>query len=164
MTSSKSSKTSKKQNFNNGANRGGLLGNRVILPADYSPSNNEEFMNDKQLEFFRQKLTNWKLELLDEAIETKDNLSAEGLQRPDIADRAQVESDASIQLRTRDRERKLISKIDAALRRIDLKTYGYCEDTGEPIGLGRLKARPIASLSVDAQERHEKMEKIHKDE
>ena len=91
-------------------------------------------------------------------------LSAEGLQRPDIADRAQVESDASIQLRTIDRERKLISKIDAALRRIDLKTYGYCEETGEPIGLGRLKARPIASLSVDAQERHEKMEKIHKDE
>ena len=86
-------------------------------------------MNDKQLEFFRQKLTNWKLDLLDEATDTKDNLSAEGLQRPDIADRAQVESDASIQLRTRDRERKLISKIDAALRRIDLKTYGYCEDT-----------------------------------
>ena len=159
-----SSKTSKTQKFNNGADRGGLLGNRIILPEDYSPSNEEEFMNDKQLEFFRQKLTCWKLDLLDEAIETKDNLSAEGLQRPDIADRAQVESDASIQLRTRDRERKLISKIDAALRRIDLKTYGYCEDTGEPIGLGRLKARPIASLSVDAQERHEKMEKIHKDE
>jgi len=164
LTSSKSSKTSKTQNSNNGADRGGLLGNRIILPEDYSPSNEEEFMNDKQLEFFRQKLTSWKLDLLDEAIETKDNLSAEGLQRPDIADRAQVESDASIQLRTRDRERKLISKIDAALRRIDLKTYGYCEDTGEPIGLGRLKARPIASLSVDAQERHEKMEKIHKDE
>jgi DnaK suppressor protein len=159
-----SSKTQKTQNFNNGADRGGLLGNRIILPEDYSPSNEEEFMNDKQLEFFRQKLTSWKLDLLDEAIETKDNLSAEGLQRPDIADRAQVESDASIQLRTRDRERKLISKIDAALRRIDLKTYGYCEDTGEPIGLGRLKARPIASLSVDAQERHEKMEKIHKEE
>jgi DnaK suppressor protein len=121
-------------------------------------------MNDRQLEFFRQKLTNWKLDLLDEASDTKDNLSTEGLQRPDIADRAQVESDASIQLRTRDRERKLISKIDEALRRIDLKTYGYCEETGEPIGLGRLKARPIASLSVDAQEQHEKMEKIHKDE
>ena len=121
-------------------------------------------MNDKQLEFFRQKLTNWKLDLLDEAIDTKDNLSAEGLQRPDVADRAQVESDASIEQRTRDRERKPISKIEAAVRRIDVKTYGYCEDTGEPIGLGRLKARPIASLSVDAQERHEKMEKIHKDE
>ena len=164
MNSSKKTKTSKKEIFVNGAGRGGLLGNRIILPEEYTPSNDEEFMNDKQLEFFRQKLTNWKLDLLDEAIDTKDNLSAEGLQRPDIADRAQVEADASIQLRTRDRERKLISKIDAALRRIDLKTYGYCEDTGEPIGLGRLKARPIASLSVDAQERHEKMEKIHKDE
>ena len=164
VNSSNINKLSKKKSFGKGANRGGILGNRVVLPEDYSPNNDEEFMNDKQLEFFRQKLTNWKLDLLDEAIDTKDNLSAEGLQRPDIADRAQVESDASIQLRTRDRERKLISKIDAALRRIDLKTYGYCEDTGEPIGLGRLKARPIASLSVDAQERHEKMEKIHKDE
>ncbi len=164
MNSSNTNKSLKKESFGKGANRGGLLGNRVVLPEDYSPSKDEEFMNDKQLEFFRQKLTNWKLDLLDEATDTKDNLSAEGLQRPDIADRAQVESDASIQLRTRDRERKLISKIDAALRRIDLKTYGYCEDTGEPIGLGRLKARPIASLSVDAQERHEKMEKIHKDE
>ena len=164
VNSSNINKLSKKNSFGQGANRGGILGNRVVLPEDYSPNNDEEFMNDKQLEFFRQKLTNWKLDLLDEATDTKDNLSAEGLQRPDIADRAQVESDASIQLRTRDRERKLISKIDAALRRIDLKTYGYCEDTGEPIGLGRLKARPIASLSVDAQERHEKMEKIHKDE
>ena len=164
MDTSNINKLSKKKSFGKGANRGGILGNRVVLPEDYSPNNDEEFMNDKQLEFFRQKLTNWKLDLLDEATDTKDNLSAEGLQRPDIADRAQVESDASIQLRTRDRERKLISKIDAALRRIDLKTYGYCEDTGEPIGLGRLIARPIASLSVDAQERHEKMEKIHKDE
>jgi DnaK suppressor protein len=164
VNSSNINKLSKKKSFGKGANRGGILGNRVVLPEDYSPNNDEEFMNDKQLEFFRQKLTNWKLDLLDEATDTKDNLSAEGLQRPDIADRAQVESDASIQLRTRDRERKLISKIDAALRRIDLKTYGYCEDTGEPIGLGRLKARPIASLSVDAQERHEKMEKIHKEE
>jgi len=157
-------KNIKNENFANGANRGGILGNRIILPEDYTPNNSEDFMNDRQLEFFRQKLTNWKLDLLEEASDTKDNLSTEGLQRPDIADRAQVESDASIQLRTRDRERKLISKIDAALRRIDLKTYGYCEETGEPIGLGRLKARPIASLSVDAQEKHEKMEKIHRDE
>ena len=157
-------KNKKNEIFTNGANRGGILGNRIILPEDYTPDNSEDFMNDRQLEFFRQKLTNWKLDLLEEASDTKDNLSTEGLQRPDIADRAQVESDASIQLRTRDRERKLISKIDAALRRIDLKTYGYCEETGEPIGLGRLKARPIASLSVDAQEKHEKMEKIHRDE
>ena len=140
------------------------MGTRIVLPESYSPSDDEEFMNDKQLEFFRQALITWRLNLLEDATDTKDNLSEEGLQRPDIADRAQVESDASIQLRTRDRERKLISKIDVALRRIDLKTYGYCEETGEPIGLGRLKARPIASLSVDAQERHEKMEKIHKDE
>jgi DnaK suppressor protein len=154
----------KKQVFANGAGRGGVLGTEIVLPENYSPNDKEEFMNEKQLEFFRQKLLAWKLELFEEAVDTKDSLSAEGLQRPDMADRAQVESDASIQLRTRDRERKLISKIDAALRRIDLKTYGYCEDTGEPIGLGRLKARPIASLSVDAQERHEKMEKVHKDE
>ncbi|MGY9060354.1 MAG: RNA polymerase-binding protein DksA [Candidatus Puniceispirillales bacterium] len=140
------------------------MGTRIVLPEAYSPSDDEEFMNDNQLEFFRQELLTWRLNLLEDATDTKDNLSEEGLQRPDIADRAQVESDASIQLRTRDRERKLISKIDAALRRVDLKTYGYCEETGEPIGLGRLKARPIASLSVDAQERHEKKEKIHKDE
>ena len=164
MNSSNSKKLIKPENFGNGANRGGVLGSRVVLPEEYTPNDKEEFMNEKQLEFFRQKLLNWKYDLLDEANDTKGSLSAEGLQRPDIADRAQVESDASIQLRTRDRERKLISKIDAALRRIDLKTYGYCEETGEPIGLGRLKARPIASLSVDAQERHEKMEKIHRDE
>ena len=164
MSSSKKIKVTTEQSFENGADRGGILGNRIVLPEGYMPSVNEEFMNDNQLEYFRQKLINWKSELLEEATDTKDTLSAEGLQRPDMADRAQVESDASIQLRTRDRERKLISKIDAALRRIDLKTYGYCEETGEPIGLGRLKARPIASLSVDAQERHEKMEKIHKDE
>jgi DnaK suppressor protein len=157
-------KSTNLENFGNGANRGGVLGSRVVLPEDYVPNDKEEFMNEMQLEYFRQKLLNWKYDLLNEANDTKDTLSAEGLQRPDIADRAQVESDASIQLRTRDRERKLISKIDAALRRIDLKTYGYCEETGDPIGLGRLEARPIASLSVDAQERHEKMEKVHKDD
>ena len=164
MNSLNTKKNTKSENFVSGANRGGFLGSRVVLPEDYVPNDQEEFMNEKQLEFFRQKLINWKHDLLEEANDTKDTLSAEGLQRPDMADRAQVEADASIQLRTRDRERKLISKIDAALRRIDLKTYGYCEETGDPIGLGRLKARPIASLSVDAQERHEKMEKIHKDE
>jgi DnaK suppressor protein len=163
-TKDKDKDLDKHQIYANGANRGGVLGSAIVLPEHYSPSDDEEFMNENQLEFFRQKLLNWKIELLEEASDTKGNLSEEGLQRPDIADRAQVESDASIQLRTRDRERKLISKIDVALRRIDLKTYGYCEETGEPIGLGRLKARPIASLSVDAQERHEKMEKVHKDE
>ena len=164
MNSTKKNSSGKKQTFSNGANRGGVSGTEIVLPENYSPNDQEDFMNDNQLEFFRQKLLIWKSELLEEALDTKGNLSAEGLQRPDIADRAQVESDASIQLRTRDRERKLISKIDAALRRIDLKTYGYCEETGEPIGLGRLKARPIASLSVQAQELHEKMERVHKDE
>ena len=149
---------------NESAKKAGILGSRMVLPADYYPSDNEKFMNDYQLEYFRQKLLAWKHDLLNEANFTKDDLSEEGLQRPDIADRAQVESDASIKLRTRDRERKLINKIDSALRRIDLGTYGYCEDTGDPIGLKRLIARPIASLCLDAQERHEKMERIHKDD
>ena len=145
-------------------NKTGFLGSSIVLPENYLPNENEEFMNENQLEFFRQKLIIWKNELLDEASFTKDDLSEEGLQRPDIADRAQVESDASIKLRTRDRERKLINKIDSALRRIDIGTYGYCEDTGEPIGLKRLMARPIASLCLEAQERHEKMERTHKDD
>ena len=164
MSSSKKILETTEDNFENGADRGGLLGNRIILPEDYMPSVDEEFMNDNQLEYFRQKLLNWKSELLEEATDTKGSLSAEGLQRPDIADRAQVESNAAIQLRTRDRERKLISKIDSALRRIDLGTYGYCEETDEPIGIKRLIARPIASLCLDAQEKHEKIEKIHKDD
>ena len=138
-------------------NKTGFLGSSIVLPENYLPNENEEFMNENQLEFFRQKLIIWKNELLDEASFTKDDLSEEGLQRPDIADRAQVESDASIKLRTRDRERKLINKIDFG-------TYGFCEDTGEPIGLKRLMARPIASLCLEAQERHEKMERIHKDD
>ena len=144
--------------------KSGILGTRIVLPKDYFPNEFEDFMNENQLEFFRQKLLIWKSELLNEATDTKDDLSEEGLQRPDIADRAQVESDASIKLRTRDRERKLINKIDSAIRRIDLGTYGYCEETGDPIGLKRLMARPIASLCLDAQEKHEKMEKIHKDD
>ncbi len=146
------------------SNKSGVLGSRIVLPDDYEPTDIEEYMNESQLEFFRQKLLVWKNKLLNEASETKDDLSEDGLQRPDIADRAQVESNATIQLRTRDRERKLISKIDAALRRIDLGTYGYCEETDEPIGIKRLIARPIAALCLDAQERHEKMERIHKDD
>ena len=149
---------------NQSSNKTGILGSRMVLPTDYSPSESEKFMNEHQLEYFRQKLLAWKHDLLNEANFTKDDLSEEGLQRPDIADRAQVESDASIKLRTRDRERKLINKIDSALRRIDLGTYGYCEETGDPIGLKRLIARPIASLCLDAQERHEKMERTHKDD
>ena len=157
------STTNKKLNIDE-KNKTGVLGSRLVIPDDYLPNETETFMNEYQLEFFRKKLLNWKLELLEEATDTKDDLSEEGLQRPDMADRAQVESDASIKLRTRDRERKLINKIDSALRRIDLGTYGYCEDTGDPIGIKRLMARPIASLCLDAQERHEKMERVHKDD
>ena len=149
---------------NESSNKSGIQGSRIVLPENYVPTDIEEYMNENHLEFFRQKLLKWKKELLNEASDTKDDLSEDGLQRPDIADRAQVESNAAIQLRTRDRERKLISKIDSALRRIDLGTYGYCEETDEPIGIKRLIARPIASLCLDAQERHEKMERIHKDD
>ena len=149
---------------NESSNKSGIQGSRIVLPENYIPTDIEEYMNQNHLEFFRQKLLTWKKELLNEASDTKDDLSEDGLQRPDIADRAQVESNAAIQLRTRDRERKLISKIDTALRRIDLGTYGYCEETDEPIGIKRLIARPIASLCLDAQERHEKMERIHKDD
>ena len=149
---------------NESSNKSGIQGSRIVLPENYVPTDIEEYMNKNHLEFFRQKLLIWKKELLNEASDTKDDLSEDGLQRPDIADRAQVESNAAIQLRTRDRERKLINKIDSALRRIDLGTYGYCEETDEPIGIKRLIARPIASLCLDAQERHEKMERIHKDD
>ena len=136
----------------------------IILPEDYKPSDKEDFMNPVQIEYFRQKLIKWKQELLSEASETLNNLSEENLQKPDITDRAQVESDTSIRLRTRDRERKLLSKIEAALRRIDDGTYGYCEETDEPISIKRLEARPIASLSLDAQERHERNERTHRDD
>ena len=149
---------------NESSNKSGIQGSRIVLPENYVPTDIEEYMNENHLEFSRQKLLIWKNELLNEASDTKDDLSEDGLQRPDIADRAQVESNAAIQLRTRDRERKLISKIDSALRRIDLGTYGFCEETDEPIGIKRLIARPIASLCLDAQERHEKMERIHKDD
>jgi DnaK suppressor protein len=136
----------------------------IILPEDYKPTEKEDFMNPVQIEYFRQKLIKWKQELLSEASETLNNLSEENLQKPDITDRAQVESDTSIRLRTRDRERKLLSKIEAALRRIDDGTYGYCEETDEPISIKRLEARPIASLSLDAQERHERNERTHRDD
>ncbi|MGC6484958.1 MAG: RNA polymerase-binding protein DksA [Candidatus Puniceispirillales bacterium] len=121
-------------------------------------------MNPMQIEYFRQKLLKWRSELLSEANGTLSELSEENFQKPDITDRAQMESDASLQLRTRDRERKLLSKIEAALRRIEDGSYGYCEETDEPISLKRLEARPIASLSLDAQERHERMERIHRDD
>ena len=136
----------------------------IVIPEGYRPSDKEEFMNPIQVEYFRQKLLNWKNELLSDASETLNNLSEENLQKPDVTDRAQVESDTSIRLRTRDRERKLLSKIESALRRIEDGSYGYCEETDEPISLKRLEARAIASLSLDAQERHERNEKNHRDD
>jgi DnaK suppressor protein len=136
----------------------------VTLPPDYQPSDEEEFMNPKQLEYFRQKLLRWKADLVKEAGETLTNLTEQNLQQPDMADRASLETEHSIELRTRDRERKLINKIEAALKRIEDGTYGYCEETDEPIGLRRLEARPIATLSLEAQERHERMERTHRDD
>ena len=130
---------------------------------DYVPTDDEEFMNSMMQEFFRQRLTQWKSELLRESGQTLENMQVTSGQEADIGDRASVESERALELRTRDRERKLISKIDDALRRIETGEYGYCEETGEPIGVRRLIARPIATLSIDAQERHERMEKTHRD-
>ena len=137
---------------------------RVTLSPDYAPSDDEEFMNPMQLEYFRQMLLNWRSELIQEAGETLNNLNSGNLQQPDMADRASLETDHQIELRTRDRERKLIIKIDEALSRIDNGTYGFCEDTDEPIGLKRLMARPIALLSLEAQERHERQERTHRED
>ncbi len=130
----------------------------------YRPSEKEPFMNEKQREYFRAKLLAWKEDILKEARETLQHLQDENQNHPDIADRASSETDRAIELRARDRQRKLIAKIDSAIARIDDGTYGYCEETGEPIALKRLEARPIATLSVEAQERHEKRERIYRDE
>jgi DnaK suppressor protein len=130
----------------------------------YRPSDGEPFMNAQQLEYFRSKLINWKESILREAQGTLVSLQSESLREPDVTDRASSETDWSLELRTRDRQRKLISKIDAALRRIEDGEYGYCEVTGEPISLGRLEARPIATMTIEAQERHERQEKISRDE
>jgi DnaK suppressor protein len=137
---------------------------RSTLPEDYRPSEDEEFMNPLQVEYFRQKLLQWRSELLADSAETLRSLQEESLLKPDLTDRASLETERSIELRTRDRERKLISKIDAALARLDSGTYGYCEETDEPIGIRRLEARPIATLSIEAQERHERMERTHRDD
>ena len=137
---------------------------RVTLAPDYAPSDDEEFMNPMQLEYFRQMLLNWRSELIQEAGETLNNLNSGNLQQPDMADRASLETDHQIELRTRDRERKLIIKIDEALSRIENGSYGFCQDTDEPIGLKRLMARPIAVLSLEAQERHERQERTHRED
>jgi DnaK suppressor protein len=131
---------------------------------EYRPSEAEPFMSERQREYFRQKLIRWKEDILREARETLQHLQNESENHPDLADRASSETDRAIELRARDRQRKLIAKIDAALERIDQGTYGYCEETGEPISIKRLEARPIATLSIEAQERHEQRERVYRDE
>ena len=136
----------------------------VFLPDDYRPAEDEPFMNDRQLEYFRRKLIVWKQELLDQSSETIENLQDSARNVPDLADRASEETDRALELRIRDRQRKLVAKIDAALRRIENGEYGYCEMTGEPISLKRLDARPIATMTLEAQEKHERREKVHRDD
>jgi DnaK suppressor protein len=136
----------------------------VAVDEDYKPADSEPFMNERHREYFRKKLLSWKEEILKESKETLQHLQDERLNHPDLADRASSETERAIELRARDRQRKLIAKIDAALQRLDDGTYGYCEETGEPIGLRRLDARPIATLSVEAQERHERRERVYRDD
>ncbi len=137
---------------------------KAKLEKGYKPSEKEEYMNEKQVEYFCQKLTAWREELIAESQETINNLKEENWQEPDMADRASLETEAGVELRTRNRYLKLIGKIDAALRRIEKGEYGYCEETGDPIGIKRLEARPIATMTVEAQERHEKLEKQYLEE
>jgi DnaK suppressor protein len=136
----------------------------VMLPPDYRPSEDEPFMNERQREYFRRRLNRWKDEIIRESKETLQNLATDSVLHADLADRASSEAERANELRARDRQRKLISKIDAALRRIDDGTYGFCEDSGDPISLRRLEARPIATLSIEAQERHEKRERVYRDD
>lgn len=133
------------------------------LPEGYRPSEDEPFMNDRHVAYFRSKLRDWKEEILKESRETLSHLALETENHPDVADRASSETDRALELRTRDRQRKLISKIDSALRRLEEGEYGWCEETGEPIGVARLEARPIATLCLEAQERHERRERVHRD-
>ena len=135
-----------------------------FLPDDYRPAEDEPFMNERHLEYFRRKLVVWKQELMDQSAETVEALQDSGRNVPDIADRASEETDRALELRTRDRQRKLVSKIDAALRRIENGDYGYCDVSGEPISLKRLDARPIATMTLEAQEKHERRERVHRDE
>jgi DnaK suppressor protein len=165
-------KSSDKNNKKNGhaPKNGHATKNGVVLVAsdkdnkNYRPSDKEPFMSERQREYFRKKLLDWKEDILKEAKETLQHLQAENENHPDLADRASSETDRAIELRARDRQRKLISKIDEALTRIEDGTYGYCEETGEPIALKRLEARPIATLSIEAQERHERRERVYRDD
>lgn len=147
-----------------GPNKGKKMKAEVFLPEDYRPAEDEPFMNARQVEYFRRKLITWREELLDESRGTVAVLQDDTRNIPDVADRASEETDRALELRTRDRQRKLISKIDSALRRIEEGEYGYCEKTGDPISLKRLDARPIATMSLEAQERHERREKVHRDD
>jgi DnaK suppressor protein len=147
-----------------GSGEGSTMKAEVFLPEDYRPAEDEPFMNERQLEYFRRKLLTWKNDLLEESRSTVETLQDGTRNIPDVADRASEETDRALELRTRDRQRKLIAKIDSALRRIDEGEYGYCEVTGEPISLKRLDARPIATMSLEAQERHERREKVHRDD
>jgi len=134
------------------------------IEPEYFPTDDEPFMNDRQKEYFRQKLLDWKESIMSESKETVTQMQEDARNIPDVADRASEETDRALELRTRDRQRKLVIKIDAALRRIETDDYGYCEDTGNPISLKRLDARPIATLSLEAQERHERREKVYRDD
>ena len=136
----------------------------TFLADDYRPAEDEPFMNDRQLEYFRRKLLAWKADLMADTRDTIEGMKDGTRNIPDIADRASEETDRALELRTRDRQRKLVAKIDSALRRIDEGEYGYCEVTGDPISLRRLDARPIATMSLEAQERHERREKVHRDD
>jgi len=136
----------------------------TFLPDDYRPAADEPFMNERQTEYFRRKLLDWKNDILENSSDTVAGMKDQTRNIPDVADRASEETDRALELRTRDRERKLVAKIDAALRRIDEGEYGYCDITGEPISLKRLDARPIATMSLEAQERHERREKVHRDD
>ncbi len=147
-----------------GLDEGATMKAEVFLPDDYQPADDEPFMNERQLEYFRRKLIAWRNDLLEDSRDTIVGLQDSTRAIPDVADRASEETDRALELRTRDRQRKLIAKIDAALRRIEEGEYGYCEVTGEPISLKRLDARPIATMSLEAQERHERREKVHRDD
>ncbi len=147
-----------------GHTEGAKMKQEVFLPEDYRPAEDEPFMNERQLEYFRRKLNNWKSELLAGSRDTIEGLQDNTRNIPDVADRASEETDRALELRTRDRQRKLVAKIDSALRRIDEGEYGYCEVTGDPISLRRLDARPIATMSLESQERHERRERVHRDD
>jgi len=147
-----------------GLTEGAVMKQEVFLPDDYRPAEDEPFMNERQLEFFRRKLLDWKQDLLADSRDTIEALQDNTRNIPDVSDRASEETDRALELRTRDRQRKLVSKIDTAIRRIEEGEYGYCNVTGDPISLKRLNARPIATMSLEAQERHERREKVHRDD